>query len=75
MGRSVIWMGLCAGAVASTSANAAQSCSSLANLALGNNTTITLAARVAAGQFTPPDGSAATVPAFCRVSGVRGRTP
>jgi feruloyl esterase len=51
-------------------ARAAQPCSGLANVALANNTTITLATDVAAGQFTPPDGAAVNLPAFCRVSGV-----
>jgi feruloyl esterase len=69
MSRSATLILLCAAALAVPSANAAQPCGSLAGLALPN-TTITLAAPVAAGQFTPPDGSAVTVIAFCRVSGV-----
>src|SRR5713101_6137453 len=70
MSRSVIFMVACAAALAAPSAPAAQPCGSLANLTLANNTTITLASPVAAGQFTPPDSGPVTVPAFCRVSGV-----
>src|ERR1700682_4156324 len=70
MNRSRILMVLFAAALASTPASAVQPCSSLATLQLANNTTITLATPVPAGRFTPPDGGAVTVPAFCRVSGV-----
>src|SRR6185503_14337977 len=60
---------LAAAAVAAPASYAAQPCGSLTTLSLPN-TTITLAAPVPAGQFTPPDGAATTVVAFCRVSGV-----
>ena len=70
MNRFLILKALCAAALASTSASAAEPCASLARVPLSNNTSITLAAPVAAGQFTPPDGAAVRVPAFCRVSGV-----
>jgi feruloyl esterase len=70
MNRSVVLMVLCAAGLTSTSAPAAQTCGSLASLELPNNTTVTLVTPVAAGRFTPPDGAAVTVPAFCRVSGV-----
>jgi hypothetical protein len=63
-------MVLCAATLVSTSASAGQPCDSLAGVALPNDTTITLAAFVAAGKFTPPDGSTVSVPAFRRVSGV-----
>ena len=53
-----------------TSAAAATPCSSLSTLSLPNNTIITLAAPVPAGQFTPPDFATVKVPAFCRVSGI-----
>jgi hypothetical protein len=74
MNRSVVLMGLGAAGLTSTSAPAAQTCGSLASLELPNNTTVALATPVPAGRFTPPDGAAVTVPAFCRVSGVSRRT-
>lgn len=70
MNRSLIWIVSCAVTLASASASAARTCSSLARATLPNNTSITLAASVAAGPFTPPDSGAVKVPAFCRVSGV-----
>lgn len=70
MNRSEVVMAFCTAALVSTAAPSAQPCGSLAQVTLPNNTTITLATPVAAGQFTPPDGTAVTVPAFCRVSGV-----
>lgn len=54
---------------------AAASCESLAGLQLPN-TTIQVAAAVAAGAFTPPGGQPmANVPAFCRVAGVIKPSP
>jgi hypothetical protein len=48
----------------------AESCASLANLALPD-TTITTADLVTSGSFTPPYGAPTTdLPAFCRVSGI-----
>src|ERR1700704_3702043 len=70
MNRSVVFLVLCAAALAAPRAPAPQPGGVLAKLALANNTTITLATPVPAGRFTPPDGAAVTVPAFCRVSGV-----
>jgi len=68
--RWAVLMVLCGAALAPARAQATQSCASLADVPLANNTTITLAAPVASGPFTPPDGAAVTVPPFCRVSGV-----
>ena len=70
MDRSLPIKVLCAAGLISAAASAAQPCNSLASLPLPNNTTITLAAPVPAGPFTPPDFSRVNVPAFCRVSGV-----
>ncbi len=56
----------------SASPAAGQTCEKLADLKMAN-TTITAAQSVAAGEFTPPTGSATpykALPAFCRVTGV-----
>ncbi len=56
--------------LAGVPAFAATACEDLARLALPA-TTITKAESVAAGSFTPPEGSpVANLPAFCRVAGV-----
>jgi len=68
--KRLLLLTVCAAGLIPAAASAAQPCSSLASLPLPNNTTITLAAPVPAGPFTPPDFSTVTVPAFCRVSGV-----
>ena len=69
MSRASIVLLFCAASLAAPPSFAARPCGSLNSVVLPN-TTITLAAPVPAGQFTPPDGAATTVIAFCRVSGV-----
>src|SRR4051812_41383600 len=69
MFRASVVLLLGAAVLAAPASHAARPCGSLTTVSLPN-TTITLAASVPAGQFTPPDGAATTVVAFCRVSGV-----
>lgn len=67
--RAQVRLAILCGAAASTLPLGAASCEALARLSLPQ-TTITTAASVAAGDFTPPGGRPLHgLPAFCRVAG------
>ena len=77
-GRFVL-MGIVMAAAAAPRPAAAASCESLASVPLGTDGSITSAASITAGQFTPPGARGGraldNLPAFCRVQGVLKPSP